>query len=315
MFRYERAQAGRYRQHSQMGAEVIGSDDALVDAELIDLLTELYSSLGVPGVTLYLTSIGDPESRADYAAELGDFLLKSDVFDADQRSRIEVNPLRAFDWDAEEIRELTDAAPKMVDRLGEADREHFAEVRRLLESAGIEYELDPRLVRGLDYYTRTVFEFRCDALGAQSGIGGGGRYDKLVEQIGGDPTPAAGWATGLERIAQALDAGAATGDTGKAGGVTFMFAVTEPAARERSFGVISELRRNGMAATIDLGGRSLKGQMKQADRLNSQWAVIIGPEEWSRDVAAVRDLRKQEQEDVPLASLVGKLLDLDVTRR
>jgi histidyl-tRNA synthetase len=313
MFRYERAQAGRYRQHSQMGAEVIGSDDPVVDAELIDLLAQVYSALGVPGVTLYVTSIGDPETRAEYAAELRDFLLKSDVFDPDQRARIEVNPLRAFDWDGEEVLQLTETAPKMVDRLSEADREHFDEVRRLLDSAGIAYELDARLVRGLDYYTRTVFEFRCEALGAQSGIGGGGRYDKLVEQIGGEPTPAAGWATGLERIAQALAAGGSDGSgraggTEQVGGVTFMFAVTEPAARERAFQAVSKLRLEGVGATMDLGGRSLKGQMKQADRIDAAWTVIIGPDEWSRGAATLRDMRSQEQEDVPLDSLRDALL-------
>jgi histidyl-tRNA synthetase len=308
MFRYESPQSGRFRQHSQVGAEVIGSDDPAVDAELIDLLAQLYGSLEVPGVTLCLTSIGDPETRAQYAGELRDFLLRSDVFDAEQRSRIEVNPLRAFDWDDEEIRQLTDGAPKMVDRLGDVDREHFDGVRRLLDSAGIEYELDPRLVRGLDYYTRTVFEFRCDALGAQSGIGGGGRYDMLVEQIGGNPTPGAGWATGLERIAQALEMGRRVDEAAGVGGVTFVFAVTEPAAREHAFQLISGLRRKGVGATMDLGGRSLKGQMKQADRLDSPWVVIIGPDEWSREVAALRDMRKQEQADVPLASLHGELL-------
>jgi histidyl-tRNA synthetase len=307
MFRYERAQAGRYRQHSQVGAEVIGSDDPVVDAELIDLLARLYGSLELPGVTLRLTSIGDPETRADYAAELREFLLKSNVFDTDQRARIEVNPLRAFDWDGGEIRALTAEAPKMVDRLNDADREHFGEVRRLLDAAGIEYTLDPTLVRGLDYYTRTVFEFNCDALGAQSGIGGGGRYDRLVEQIGGDPTPGAGWATGLERIAQALDLGGGAGDAQTAG-VGFVFALTEHAAREQAFRTMSELRRDGVGATMDLGGRSLKGQMKQADRLGARWVVIIGPDEWSREVAALRDMSNQEQEDVPLDALHSELV-------
>src|SRR5262245_2125672 len=201
MFRYEAPQAGRFRQHSQVGVEAIGSDDPALDAELIDLLGHLYSRLGVPGVRLHLTSIGSPESRAEYARELRDHLLASDVFDAEQRARIELNPLRAFDWDAPQVRAVTDLAPKMIDRLSAEDRAHFEEVRRLLDGAGIDYDIDPRLVRGLDYYTRTVFEFRCDALGAQSGIGGGGRYDRLIEQIGGDATPGVGWATGLERIA------------------------------------------------------------------------------------------------------------------
>src|SRR5919109_5457312 len=189
MFRYEAPQSGRYRQHSQIGAEAIGSDDPAVDAELIDLLGHIYARLGLRDVRLHLTSIGDPDTRREYARELCDYLLRQDVFDAEQRARIEINPLRSFDWDEPQIVEVTEAAPKMLDRLSDGDREHFDEVRRLLDGAGIDYLIDPRLVRGLDYYTRTVFEFRSDLLGAQSGIGGGGRYDRLVEQIGGGPPP------------------------------------------------------------------------------------------------------------------------------
>jgi histidyl-tRNA synthetase len=326
MFRYEAPQSGRFRQHSQAGAEVIGSDDPGVDAELIDLLASLYARLELPGVQLYLTSIGEPEARADYAKELRDFLLSSEVFDGDQRARIELNPLRAFDWEGEEIRAITDQAPKLLDRLGEADRRHFEAVCGHLDAAGIGYTLDPRLVRGLDYYTRTVFEFRCDALGAQSGIGGGGRYDRLVEQIGGEATPAAGWATGLERIAQAIGAqehaeasasetvddrhAPSDGDAGApARGPLFLFALTEAAAREQAFRLISELRRQGVGATMDYGGRGLKGQMRLADRIGAAWVVIIGPEEWSREVATVRDMRSREQEELPLARLQTELLE------
>jgi histidyl-tRNA synthetase len=310
MFRYEAPQSGRYRQHSQIGAEAIGSDDPAVDAELIDLLARLYANLGLERVRLSISSIGSPETRASYAAELRDFLLATDVFDAEQRSRIEVNPLRAFDWDGAEIRAVTDRAPKILDRLDEADREHFEELRRLLDAAGIVNQVEPRLVRGLDYYTRTVFEFSSELLGAQSGIGGGGRYDRLIEEIGGDRTPGVGWATGLERIAQALAASsvAVTGADSDAGGPSFVFVLTEPAARERVFALISELRRAGVGATMDLGGRSLKGQMKQADRIGASFAIIIGPDEWARETAAVRDMRAQEQEDVALGKLREELL-------
>jgi histidyl-tRNA synthetase len=312
MFRYEAPQAGRFRQHSQVGAEAIGSDDPAVDAELIALLAQLYGRLGLSDVTLAITSIGDAQSRSGYVAELRDFLLAGDSFDAEQRARIEVNPLRAFDWGGEEIRSLTDRAPKMLDRLAPPDREHFDEVLCLLDAAGIDYEVDPRLVRGLDYYTRTVFEFSCAALGAQSGIGGGGRYDRLVEQIGGPPTPAAGWASGLERVAQALASTAAgTGAVeaaGTAGKPTIFFALTEKAARPHAFGIVSELWREGLGATMDLAGRSLKGQMKQADRLGAAFAVIIGADEWAREVAAIRDLRAKEQTEVPLADLKRALL-------
>jgi histidyl-tRNA synthetase len=309
MFRYEAPQSGRYRQHAQFGLETIGSDDPAVDAELIDLLAHVYARLGLTGIRLHLTSIGDSASRTQYAGELRDFLLRSGAFDADQQARIEINPMRAFDWNGAEARAATEAAPKMVDRLSDEDARHFEEVRALLDGAGIDYQLDPRLVRGLDYYTRTVFEFRSDALGAQSGIGGGGRYDRLIEQIGGEPTPAAGWATGLERIAQAMEAaGAAPGQEG-ATRPQFLFAVTEPAARQRVFRAVSELREDGVGASMDLGGRSLKGQMKQAGRLEVPWVVIVGPEEWERDAAILRDMRAHEQQEVPLQRLRRELID------
>ena len=215
------------------------------------------------------------------------------------------------------MRELTERAPKMIDRLNDADREHFDAVLGLLDAAGIEYAIDPRLVRGLDYYTRTVFEFRLEELGAQSGIGGGGRYDLLVEQLGGQPTPAAGWATGLERIAEAvrlrgIDRAGAGGTertprSRRPPGPDVVFVLTEPAARARSFGIAAALRRQGVGATFDLGGRSLKGQMKQADRLRAGWVVIVGPDEWSRGVATLRDMRTQEQGEVSLEQLPPRL--------
>jgi histidyl-tRNA synthetase len=310
MFRYESPQSGRFRQHSQIGAETIGSDDPAVDAELIDLLGTLYSRLGLPGVRLHLTSIGDPASRAEYSRELREFLLSHEVFDPEQRARIEINPMRAFDWDAPEIVALTETAPKMAERLSDADAEHFDEVRRLLDGAGIDYELDPRLVRGLDYYTRTVFEFRSEALGAQSGIGGGGRYDRLIEQLGGPETPGAGWATGLERIEQVLaDArGVGVDDAAVQDAPMFLFIVSEPRARARVFRAMSELREEGYGATMDLGARSMKSQMRQAERLGSRWVVIVGPQEWERSAAAVRDMTRREQDEVPLGRLREELV-------
>jgi histidyl-tRNA synthetase len=311
MFRYEAPQSGRFRQHSQIGAETIGSDDPAVDAELIDLLAHLYSRLGLPAVRLHLTSIGDPDARADYARELREFLLSHDVFDEDQRARIEINPMRAFDWDAPQIVGVTESAPKMMERLSDADAEHFDEVRKMLDGAGIDYELDPRLVRGLDYYTRTVFEFRSESLGAQSGIGGGGRYDRLIEQLGGPATPGAGWATGLERIEQVLadargegaEEAAARGD-----GPQFLFIVTEPLARPRVFRAMSELREEGYGATMGLGSRSLKNQMRLAERLGAPWVVIVGPQEWERSAAAVRDMTRRAQDEIPLSTLRQELL-------
>ena len=312
MFRYEAPQAGRYRQHSQAGVEAIGSDDPALDAEVIDLLGHLYARLGVSGVRLHLTSIGTPETRREYARELREFLLRTGVFDEEQTRRIEQNPMRAFDWEDAQIRKVTEEAPKMLDRLTDEDREHFEEVRRLLDGAGIDYDIDPRLVRGLDYYTRTVFEFRSDALGAQSGIGGGGRYDRLIEQIGGDPTPGVGWATGLERIAQAMEASGSTGaaatPSSNGDAPRFLFAVTEPAARQRVFRAVSELREEGLGATMDLGDRSLKSQMKHAARTGVPWVVIVGPDEWSREAAVIRDMSAHRQEEVSLSMLRHELV-------
>ena len=204
-FRHERPQAGRYRQFSQIDAEVIGSDSPLVDAELIVLLHDLLAELGVEGVRLRLGSLGSPGARVAYLEELRAYLRSHERdLSKDVRERIDINPLRAFDADHEGTRKVMAEAPTMLDHLGDEDAEHFATVRKLLEREGVAYDLDPTLVRGLDYYTRTVFEFESDRLGAQSGLGGGGRYDGLIEQLGGPPTPANGWALGVERVALAL---------------------------------------------------------------------------------------------------------------
>ena len=206
-FRYEAPQAGRYRQFHQFGAEAIGSDEPLVDAEVIMLFDEIISELGVPGVTLRLSSLGSPESRASYRDELVAYLRANESrLAGDVRERIDANPMRAFDSKDEGTREVMAGAPRLLERLEGADAEHFDAVRGLLDANGVAYEIDDTLVRGLDYYTRTVFEFDSDHLGAQSQIGGGGRYDRLIEQLGGPATPAAGWAAGIERILLAMGA-------------------------------------------------------------------------------------------------------------
>ena len=204
-FRYERPQEGRFRQFNQIGAEAIGAGSALVDAELIVLLAGTFADLGIPDAELLLSSLGSPAARAGYRDELSGYLREheGDLSD-DVRDRIDANPMRAFDSDHAGTRAVMEGAPQMLDRLAGEDAEHFAEVRSLLDDAGVAYTLDGSLVRGLDYYNRTVFEFTCDRLGAQSGLGGGGRYDGLVELLGGPPTPAVGWAAGIERILLAL---------------------------------------------------------------------------------------------------------------
>ena len=200
-FRHERAQAGRYRQFWQVGAEALGSEDPAVDAESICLLAALLDELGVASVRLRLSSLGSLAARQEYREQLQAYLREhADTLSEDVRARIELNPLRAFDSEHPGTRGVMQAAPLLGDFLSAEDAEHFAEVRARLDAAGVAYELDHTLVRGLDYYTRTVFEFTSDALGAQSGVGGGGRYDGFVEQLGGPPTPGIGWAAGIERI-------------------------------------------------------------------------------------------------------------------
>jgi len=272
-FRYERAQAGRQRQFWQVGTEAIGSDDPALDAESIVLLAELLDALGVRDVRLRISSLGTPQTRAAYREELQAYLrAHEERLSEEVRARIDQNPLRAFDADHPGTREVMAGAPLLPDRLDGDDAEHFATVRALLDDAGLAYELDPTLVRGLDYYARTVFEFTSDALGAQSGVGGGGRYDGLIEQLGGPPTPAVGWAAGVERILLA----SAQQPVGQPAVTVFIgFRTDHAGSRALASRLAHEARRTGLAAQMELAGRSPKGQRKQADRLGARYVLFI----------------------------------------
>jgi len=295
-FRHERPQAGRFRQFTQVGAEAIGSDSPLVDAELIVLAWELVSELGVEGVELRLGSLGSVEARAAYLEELRSYLHGHEQQLAKEvRERIELNPLRAFDSADEGTQAVMAGAPRLLDRLEGPDAENFAAVRALLDKAGVPYEVDPTMVRGLDYYARTVFELHCEGLGAQSQVGGGGRYDGLISQLGGPATPAAGWALGVERIALAL------GELAPGAAVS-VFIVAAEDSREAALALAIELRRAGIAADLDLASRSAKGQMKQADRSGAERTVILGDGE-----AQLRDMRSGEQRTVPVETLAEEL--------
>jgi histidyl-tRNA synthetase len=297
LFRHERPQAGRFRQFTQLDAEVIGSDSPLVDAELILLLDELLRTLEVPDLTLHLGSLGSPEARAEYRAELIAYLREhEEELARDVRERIDENPLRAFDSKDESTQAVMAGAPTMLERLEGDDAEHFAAVRRLLDQAGLSYELDGTMVRGLDYYTRTVFEFHCGRLGAQSQVAGGGRYDRLIELLGGPPTPANGWAAGVERILLAIGASVEEAPHD-------VFVAADDAQRERALALVTELRRTGLRADLDLAGRSMKGQMRHADRLGASHAVIIDAD----GSAQLRDMRSGEQREIELASVAEEL--------
>jgi histidyl-tRNA synthetase len=303
-FRHERPQAGRYRQFTQVNAEAIGSDSPLVDAELILLAGDIIAELGVEGVRLRLGSLGTPESRAAYLDELRTYLRSHEGDLSDEvRSRIDANPLRAFDADHEGTRKVMAEAPTLLDRLDPADAEHFEQVKALLDCNGVSFDLDPTLVRGLDYYTRTVFEFECERLGAQSGIGGGGRYDGLIELLGGQPTPACGWALGVDRIALALEPDEAQAGEKEPHGRDGVFIVAEEVGRQRALALVTELRRAGIAADLDLAGRAIKGQMKQADRVGARHALILAGD----GKATLRDMSSGEEREIDPATLVETL--------
>jgi histidyl-tRNA synthetase len=297
-FRHERPQAGRYREFNQLGTEAIGTDSPLADAELIVLLTDLLGELGVPGVSLRLGSLGSLETRRDYLEELRAYLREHEGdLSKDVADRIDANPLRAFDADDEGTREVMRAAPQLLDRLEAADAEHFTAVRELLDAAGAEYEVDGTLVRGLDYYTRTIFEVHCDRLGAQSQVGGGGRYDGLVAQLGGPPTAAVGFAVGVERVLLALDAEPPEPST------DVFVALADGAEPRRAMALLGELRNSGRSAEADLGGRGLKGQLKHADRIGARHAVILEAD----GAAQLRDMESGEQREVEAGRILEEL--------
>jgi histidyl-tRNA synthetase len=299
-FRAEAPQQGRYRQFWQVGAEAIGSPAAETDAELIVLLADLLQALGVRGTRLRLSSLGTPEIRAEYREELKRFLRTHEhELSEEVRSRIDLNPLRAFDADDARTRRIMRDAPILLDRLSDEDAEHFAQVRALLDDAGIRYELDPTLVRGLDYYTRTVWEFTSDELGAQSGVGGGGRYDGLIELLDGPPTPGVGWAAGVERMLLAAHDVAAPAEL-----VDLFVALAKPDGRRTAFELARQARRAGLQAQLELAGRSLKGQLKHADRIHARWVAIVG----ENGMASLKDMESGEQRDAPVQSVIPTIL-------
>jgi histidyl-tRNA synthetase len=289
-FRRERPQAGRYRQFWQVGAEAIGSDDPAVDAESILLLAELLEGVEVPDVHLVLSSLGSPEARETYRAELKAYLRAHESELAPEVvARIDLNPLRAFDAKHPGTQRVMAGAPRLLDRLPQDDRDHFAAVRELLDDAGLGYTIDTTLVRGLDYYTRTLFEFQSGALdSAQNAVGGGGRYDRLVEQIGGPPTPGMGWAAGVDRMLLAAPVQPVAPPP-----LDLFVAYARPELRGAAFQLAADARRAGHSARLELGGRSLKGQLKQADRAGARYVAILGD-----DGTALKDMESGEQKTV-----------------
>jgi histidyl-tRNA synthetase len=299
MYRYGAPQRGRFREHWQLSVEALGSDDPTIDAELIQLYDELLNRLGVVEYQLQLNSIGDRNCRPAYIERLEAWLDEhDDVLDEEARQKRATSPLRVFDVKNDRVLEALSDAPKIGESLCEPCRDHFAAVRRCLDALGVRYQLVPTLVRGLDYYTRTTFEFIDEAIGAKSSITGGGRYDYLVEELGGPPTPAIGFGAGIERLLLSMGADEAPAEAPEID----VFLATEPdAPRERVLQLLLELRRAGLSADTDYGGRSLKGQVTHARRLGARATAIVRADEATIRRPGERDV------EVPLDELVARL--------
>ncbi|MFI6430624.1 histidine--tRNA ligase [Rhodococcus oryzae] len=303
-FRYERPQAGRYRQLQQVGVEAIGVDDPALDAEVIAIADAGFRSLGLEGFRLEITSLGDDSCRPQYRELLQEFLFGLDL-DEDTRRRAEINPLRVLDDKRPHIKEMTAGAPLMLDHLSEEAKAHFDEVLAHLDALGVPYVVNPRMVRGLDYYTKTTFEFVHDGLGAQSGIGGGGRYDGLMEQLGGQPLSGIGFGLGVDRTVLAL---AAEGKTVGSPARCEVFGVPlGDEAKAQMVVIAARLRAAGIRVDMAYGGRGVKGAMKAADRSGARLALVLGERDIADGVIGVKDLATGDQRQVQLGEVVTEV--------
>jgi histidyl-tRNA synthetase len=308
MFRYERPQKGRYRQFHQVGLEAFGMDGPDIDAEVILVSRRFWQRLGLDSkVELQLNSLGDADERASYRARLVEYFNDHlDQLDEDSRRRLESNPLRILDSKNHEMQPLLDGAPALLEHLGDASRDHFDGLCARLEVAGVPYVINPRLVRGLDYYGRTVFEWVTDALGAQGTVCAGGRYDGLVEQLGGRPTAAVGFAMGLERLVELLTDGVAPGETP----ADIYLVIGTPALEVEAVALSEQLRdaMPGLRLSLHCGGGSLKSQFKRAARSGAELALVLGEAEWARGAVAVKPLRGGgEQSEIARDELATRL--------
>jgi histidyl-tRNA synthetase len=296
MFRQERQQKGRYRQHTQIGVEALGTSDPLVDVEVISLLYAIHQAVGVKDEVVYINNLGDMETRQAYVPELRAYLQKhSGELDPDSVARMETNPLRTFDSKHEGTQAVLAEAPRITSYLSQEASEHLAAVRDGLGVLGIPYEIDDRLVRGLDYYTMTVFEAKSSALGAQDTVGAGGRYNGLISDLGGPDLGGIGFGTGVERMLLA-----AASQESKTSLAVFIVTLS-PEARIPAMKLAGTLREEGISADLDYGGRGMRAQFKQADRTGAAYAVILGEDELARGICTLRDMSSGEERVVPVA--------------
>jgi histidyl-tRNA synthetase len=310
MFRYEKPQQGRYRQFYQFDVEAVGYDGPDVDAELIIMSARMWQRLGITRIALQINSLGTPEARSNYREALVTYFssVKNDL-DDDSIRRLEQNPLRILDSKNPDMQAIVEAAPVMLDYLDDASAEHFAGLKALLDVAGVSYTVNPRLVRGLDYYSRTVFEWVTDALGSQGAVCSGGRYDGLVEKLGGRATPAIGWAMGIERFVALYEA--CGGETPDSNADVFIAALGS-GTLERAFALAEELRDkiDGIQVEMNLGGGSFKSQMKKADKSGAEFALILGEQELAEEKIGIKPMRStEEQSSVALDALAATLAE------
>jgi len=297
MFRYEKPQAGRYREHTQFGAEIVGSDSIYTDVELILLAKEVYNKCGIDNFKVKINSIGKADERRNYISVLQEYLKKNiNELSEESKKRLETNPLRILDSKDRNDRKVTDSVPKILEHLSDESRARFDKVINELTKLGVDHEIDFRLVRGLDYYTDTTFEFISSELGSQDALGGGGRYDGLVEQLGGKPVPGVGFGSGIERIIIVAEKN--------------HFSFTEPShpkvyfialndhAKDTAFEQMTKLRTSGISCETDLLGRSIKAQMREANKMNSEYVYIIGEEELQKGKGILKKMSDGSQQDV-----------------
>ncbi|MDN7245846.1 histidine--tRNA ligase [Planococcus shenhongbingii] len=304
MFRYERPQAGRMRQFVQFGVEAIGSKDPAIDAEVISLAMELYRSVGLKQLRLVLNSLGDTESRiAHREALVQHFEPRIEEFCSDCQTRLEKNPLRILDCKVDRNHPLMATAPSLADYLNEESQQYFDQVKIYLEELGIEYVVDPNLVRGLDYYNHTAFEIMSDAegFGAITTLCGGGRYNGLVEDLGGPESPGIGFAMSIERLLLALEMEKV--EIGQSQNLEVYVIAMDDASKKKAFNMIQELRLNGISADMDYTGRKLKAQMKSADRKGASYVIVIGETEMESGQVALKEMATGEQQQVSFADI------------
>ena len=309
-FRAERPQAGRYRQFYQFGIEAIGSDDPYLDAEVISIAYQGYRKLGLKNFELQITSLGDTDSRVSHRKDLDEFIAGLNL-DEETRNRALKNPLRLFDDKRDEIKDAMSKAPLLLDYLNAESRENFEQVKSALDSLGIAYQVNPRMVRGLDYYTGTTFEFVHSGLGAQSGIGGGGRYDGLMELLGGSKLSGIGFGLGIDRILLALEAEAETGQLlpGELKYIDLYVIALGDQARTKCFTLVDSLRKEGFVVEQNFGDRSLKAAMKAADKSGARFAIVLGDSELESASVELKEMSSGALTSVSLTSLAKTLAE------